>query len=328
MANPLEQGPKRYDDALERIDRVVYRVEAGVMSFALLAMSLTFFLKIIYEAVIAERNFVDAFLLRWLHGTETEAPDALIATVHGLYTPSLVTVALLLLGVGAARTATQQIAKGRGDAERPPWSAMTFVAGVAIAAAFAATGWLVVVVPSRIATGALYVLFLGMFAARARRHGELGPFFALWIPLSLPVGVLIARIPEQYAWVNDLSKVLIMYVGFLGASMASREQKHILLNFGRKLWPAAARRGFEVVSLTIWLGFNLLLLALGYHLFALHQQAGSMLSILPIAEYHISLPVLISFALMSMRVAVDLFRVITGATPVAAAAEGAAEEAA
>ncbi len=53
-----------------------------------------------------------------------------------------------------------------------------------------------------------------------------------------------------------------------------------------------------------------------------------MLSILPIAEYHISLPVLISFALMSMRVAVDLFRVVTGATPVAAAAEGAAEEAA
>ena len=79
MANPLEQGPQRYDDALERLDAKVFRVEAGVMSFALLAMSVTYFLKIVYEAVIAERNFVDAFLLRWLHSAETEAPDALVA---------------------------------------------------------------------------------------------------------------------------------------------------------------------------------------------------------------------------------------------------------
>lgn len=320
MANPLEQGPARYDDALERIDRMVFRVEAGVMSFALLAMSVTFFLKIVYEAVIAERNFVDAFLLRWMHGTETEAPDALVATVHGVYTPSLVAVALLLLGVGAARTATQQIARARGDEAAPPWKAATLLAGVAIAIGFAAVGWLVVVVPAQIACGVLYLFFLVLFARRAQGKGELGLFLLLWLPLSLPIGVLVSRIPEQYAWVNDLSKVLIMYVGFLGASMASREQKHILLNFGRKLWPQGAKRAIEALSLTIWLGFNLLLLALGYHLFALHQHAGSTLSILPIPEYHISLPVLLSFALMSLRVAADLFRVVTGAEPVPSAA--------
>lgn len=319
MANPLEQGPQRYDDALERLDAKVFRVEAGVMSFALLAMSVTYFLKIVYEAVIAERNFVDAFLLRWLHSAETEAPDALVAQVHGVYTPTLVALALVLLGVGAARTATTQIARARGDADAPAWTVWTLLAGLAIAAGFAAVGWLVVAVPSQIACGVLYAAFLALFVRRAHGKGELLPFLLVWVPLSLPIGVLIARIPEQYAWVNDLAKVLIMYVGFLGASMASREQKHILLNFGRKLWPAGAKRAIEALSLTIWLAFNLLLLALGYHLFALHQQAGSTLSILPIPEYHISLPVLLSFALMSLRVAADLWRVATGAEPQPAA---------
>lgn len=316
MANPLEQGPVRYDDAFERFDAKVARVEAAVMTFALLAMSASYFLKIVFEAVVAERNFIDAFLLRWMHGTDSTPPPELLAHVHGTLTPVIVVVGLLATGIAAARTATLQRARDAGTAA-PGWSATTFAAGVGIALGFAAIGVVVMMVPSRWVALGLYATGLVLFAGRARRMGDLPAYLALWVPLSIPIVSLFWVIPAQYAWVNDLAKVLIMYVGFLGASMASREQKHILLNFGRKLWPASMKRGFEAASLAIWLVFDLLLLALAWHLFSMHLNAGSTLSILPIGESHISLPVVISLVLMAMRVAADLVRVLRGQTPIA-----------
>lgn len=317
--NPFESAVPRYNDGFERIDRVVARVEAGVMTFALLAMSLTAFLKIVYEAVVADRNFVDNFLLRWMHGTDSQPPEALLAQVKGTYSPIIVGTVLVLMGVGAARSISVQRAheraSGGADAALPPWQLRDLGLGLAIAAGFVALGWLVVAVPSALMCGVLYVVALALFGRRAFRAGEIIPFVATWAVLSLPVGVLISRIPTQYAWVNDLSKMLIMYVGFLGASMASRDHKHIVLNFGRKLWPPAFKHYVEALSLTVWLLFDLLLLLLAAHLMELQIQAGSQLSILPIPEYHIVLPVVLSFALMAVRVAADLVRVLTGAAP-------------
>lgn len=314
--NPLESAIARYDDGFEKLDRNIFRVEAGLMTFALLAMSFTYFLKIVFEAVIAERNFVDAFLLRWIHGTDTQVPPELLAQVHGTYSPALVAVVLLALGIGAARTIAGQRARGEDQsAPPPPWKVTDLALGLGIAGAFVAVGWLVVQVPSALMCGAIYAAALALFARRAQQRGELPVFLVTWGVLSLPIGVLISRIPTQYAWVNDLSKILIMYVGFLGASMASRDRKHIVLNFGRRLWPAGGKRAVEALSLTVWLLFDLLLLTLAWHLMQLQLDAGSSLSILPVPEYHIVLPVLISFALMAVRVSADLVRVVTGAEP-------------
>ncbi|MCO4762124.1 MAG: TRAP transporter small permease [Myxococcales bacterium] len=320
--NPLVSDVPRYDDAFERVDGLASRIESGVMTFALLAMSMTAFLKIIYEAVIADRNFVDSFLLRWLHGTDSQPPAELLSQVKELYSPIVVIVVLLLIGIGASRTISGQIATSRGDAELPPWKAMDFGLGLAIAAGFVGLGWLVVAVSSQIMCAALYVIALLLFGRRAQRSGDLVPFAVTWVVLSIPIGVLISRIPTQYAWVNDLSKILIMYVGFMGASMASRDRKHIVLNFGRKLWPTGARRSIEALSLLIWLSFNLLLLVLAAHLMQLQISAESELSVLPIPEYHIVFPVVLSFVLMSIRVAADLVRCLTGAVPVASDAKG------
>lgn len=327
MANPLEKQIVRYDDVFEWVDARIFRVEAGVITFALLAMSLTYFLKIIYEAVVADRNFVDSFLLRWMHSGEGEAPAELVAMVHGGISPLLVLIVTLLLGVGAARTAQgrihqsrldDQLQRGGGDVaeQMPPWSLKTVGLGVLIAAGFALVGYLVMTIPSRWLCAGAYVGLVALFGLRARRAGDLAMYAATWGALSVPIGVLIWRIPGQYAWVNDLCKVLIMYVGFLGASMASRERKHIVLNFGRRLWPLSLGRAIETLSLTVWLAFNLLLLALAWHLFDLQLTAGSTLAILPIPEFHISLPVVICFTLMSIRVLADLVRNAAGSTPV------------
>ena len=315
MAGPsLDSKTLRYRDGFEPIDAAIFRFEAGLMTFALLAMSATYFLKIVFEAVIAERNFVDAFLLKWLHGVETQPPPELVDAVHGVYSPAIVAAVLLITGLGAARAIqTQKHRDEHGEnAETPGWNAMTFGIGVGVVLGFVALGMLVVKVPSSVLCGAMYAAGVVLFGLRAKTRGELGGYAVTWLVLSAPIGVLISRIPDQYAWVNDLSKMLIMYVGFIGASMASRDRKHIVLNFGRRLWPEQSKKWVEAASLLLWLCFDLLLLALAWHLFELQLSAGSMLSILPSPEYHIILPVVLSFGLMALRVLVDLVRVLRG----------------
>ena len=326
MANPLGAQAKRFDDGFERFDARLYRLESGIITFALLAMSLPYFLKIVYEAAIAQRNFIDNFLLRFLHNEDGPASTELIDHVHGQLTPTITAVCLLITGLGAARAIEghrHRDQDGRDSTTMAPWTLKTVFLALTIAAGLVLFGWLVVNTPSQLACTVLYLMFVGLFARRARRRGQLLSYAIAWTLLSLPVFALLSRIPEQYAWVYDLCKILIMYVGFIGASMASREQKHIALKFGRKLWPRGGQRALEIVSLSVWLAFDLLLLTLGAHLFEVQWSSGSVLPILPVAEYHITLPVVLSFALMSMRVAADLVRAAMGRTPVAHDGDGA-----
>ncbi len=327
------QAPARYDDAFERVDARIFRLEVGVISFAMLAMSLTYFLKIVFEAVIAQRNFVDTFLLRWVHHGDGPAPAELVDSVHGLWTPLLVGTGIVVMSFAAARTIQArkaQQARGGGDVPTAgvppgnqdddlaplPWTLAVAGGALGIATSLVAFGWLVTVVPARTACLLLYIGGLLIFARRARRRGELVAWLLTWAALSLPVGVLIWRIPDQYAWVNDLAKILIMYVGFIGASMASREHRHVALNFGRRLWPKRAAHGIEALSLVVCLAFVILLAALAGDLLLLRLQSDSRLSILPLPEYHIVLPVVICFVLMAIRLTADLVRLLRGATPV------------
>ena len=326
MGTPLGTQAKRYDDGFEHFDARLFRLEAGVITFALLAMSLPYFLKIVYEAVIAQRNFVDNFLLRMMHDGEGPVPSELVGQVHGQLTPLLVTIILLLTGLGAARAIEGHRHREQGASESettPPWTFKTAWMTCIITIGFVLFGWLVVKVPSNVACSLLYVVLVALFGRRAWCQGQLLPYAIAWSLLSLPVIALIWRIPEQYAWVYDMCKILIMYVGFIGASMASREQKHIALKFGRKLWPRGGQRALEILSLSVWLAFDLLLLVLAVHLFEVQWSSGSTLPILPVAEYHITLPVVLSFTLMSMRVAADLVRAAMGRTPVAHDGDGA-----
>lgn len=328
-ASPLDASVVRYDDAFERVDAQLFRVEAGIATFSLLAMALSYFCKIIYDNVFAKTNFIDKFLLRWMHDGPGEAPNALVDQVHGVYTPAIVVTLLVVLGVGAVRTARVQRAIGAArKAGQPepspadvPFNPMTVVFGALVAVFFGVAGYVVVALPSALVCGVLYAFFVLLFARRAARRGSLPAYALTWAVLSVPIGWLIAVLPDGYSWANDLSKILIMYVGFLGASMASRERKHIMLNFGRRLWPSSLKRGIDVGSHLLWLGALVLLFVLGAHVLQLKLESGSTLAILPVAEYHIVLPVVLSFALMALRVGADAVRLLIGAEPVTPPAE-------
>ena len=59
---------------------------------------------------------------------------------------------------------------------------------------------------------------------------------ALWIALRLFLVVL----PNGLVWSQTLGLVLTLWVGIIGASMATRQHRHLALDLGSKLWPKKA----------------------------------------------------------------------------------------
>ena len=60
-----------------------------------------------------------------------------------------------------------------------------------------------------------------------------GVVIASWAGLRL----FLLLIPNGLVWSQTLGLVLMLWVGVIGASMATREHRHLALDLGSKLWP-------------------------------------------------------------------------------------------
>lgn len=80
-------------------------------------------------------------------------------------------------------------------------------------------------------------------------------------------------VPEGYSWADKRALFLLLWVGFLGASMAAKERRHIQIDFARKLVPARFLPYHEGVSLLAAAGFTGFLVYLGY-LYMFHPDYG------------------------------------------------------
>jgi len=84
----------------------------------------------------------------------------------------------------------------------------------------------------------LTLLIMGPIAAWffARREPIVGggmvgaTGLALWAATQVPTG---------YSWADNFALFLLLWIGFLGASMAAKQNRHLRVDAARKLWPKA-----------------------------------------------------------------------------------------
>ena len=67
-------------------------------------------------------------------------------------------------------------------------------------------------------------------------------------------------------WVEQVSLLLIVYIGFLGASVGVYHDTHLGVSVFREISPRPLRRVFELVSHLIMAGFSLIMAYYGYKL--------------------------------------------------------------
>lgn len=82
--------------------------------------------------------------------------------------------------------------------------------------------------------------------AKRSRHLALGQSLGVAAGLTLGlialVAGLLAALPNGLIWAPGLSMASMLWVGFLGASLATYEKKHLALEMADKIWPAAVQR--------------------------------------------------------------------------------------
>lgn len=349
---PGEEPPKTW---LQRFDRWFYDLESGIVSGALIVMSMTYVLKIIDRDMQAATTAFDKFFLKIAGYSKIgDAPKELVESISSLWSPLILTVSCYLLCVLALRT--RQVIGGRGDdaEDRPPptpadlkrWLLLALPATLAVYLSLK----LVEVVPAKyLCTFALLAMVLAALkgagwlpAGLDRRGGGVwlllgfGPF-RIRIPLVIPkaktsslllavqpqapprpegmpdgrtIGVLIGGVlltwffwtqaESDYIWNDKLSLVLLMYVGFFGASMATKTEQHIKIDAVRKVVPRGGLHVYNSIGNVLTVLFLVFLEILAVQ-FTIEIGLVNQIEGLGLGYYLITLPIVISFAVMIVR---------------------------
>jgi TRAP-type C4-dicarboxylate transport system permease small subunit len=76
--------------------------------------------------------------------------------------------------------------------------------------------------------------------------------------------VVFGKLPTGYSWAQSYSLVMLLWVGFLGASIAARQRRHLRVDLARKLMPPDKLPWFNAVSYLVAAAFTATVLYLGY----------------------------------------------------------------
>ncbi len=67
-------------------------------------------------------------------------------------------------------------------------------------------------------------------------------------------------------WVEQVSLLLVVYIGFLGASVGVHKKTHLGVSVFREISPKPIRRIFDFLSYSIMVAFGLIMIVYGYKL--------------------------------------------------------------
>lgn len=294
-------GTGRPEGLLARIDGALYRVELGVITGALLAMTVTYFLQIVHRQMRAEVTKFDELFLRFAgYSTLELAPPAAIETVTLLVTPAVLGVFAFLMAVLAFRM-RDKVDRSRGVEVRP--SSRLRRAGAALLAVLVAAALLQLVakLPPRWMCLLAFALLLALPVLRGLREGRRGAAVGSVVGLGFAAAFFWDRGRDAYIWSAELSSVLLMYVGFFGATMATRDGKHISVDAVRKKVPLRHLPLYDATSGLVTVLFCGLLLALAFSYLRGQIEHGNVMQASTLPEWVISLPIAVGFLLMLLR---------------------------
>ena len=93
-------------------------------------------------------------------------------------------------------------------------------------------------------------------------------------------------------WVEQYSLLLVVYIGFLGASVGVHQKTHLGVSVFREMSPKPVRRIFDFLSHGILVGFGILMAVYGYKLTVFKWSAE--IPLIRISEGWRSLPICLS----------------------------------
>lgn len=218
--------------AFGRVDHLVFKVESVVVVAALIAMSIFVFVDVLYQLMVA----IDQY-----HG-QSDPKGWLIA-------------GLLIVFVGAmgyASTSNVHFSLGKRI-------------GISVAATLALVGFSVSL--TQLESSTVYrVLSIGVGAVLVWHFQKTGSKPGLVVSLAATALFFwfSGGLPQGYSWAQSYSLLLLLWVGFLGASMAARQRRHLRVDLARKLLSPQKLPLFNALSYSAAAMFSGIIFYLSY----------------------------------------------------------------
>jgi TRAP-type C4-dicarboxylate transport system permease small subunit len=250
---------------LRRIDDAVFAVEQAVVATFLIAMTVMVFLDVVYRRLAAPDSKIGE-LMAGIAGIEDEGTRTFIDAHMAPWTSVVLGLLILWFGFWTAER----------HRERPLLPLFRSIAAratalaLATAAALGALGFLMMhpAVESRIFYLLLFYLALAGFVVSLLRRKPPGYRVRLaglvLVVAPLFTGLAWSYFPRGYSWSKEAALIMILWVGFLGASICAHEGKHLRMEAFDKLLPPAIARYIHALGFLATAAFCVFMAVLGY----------------------------------------------------------------
>ena len=253
--NPYE-GPWGF---IRRIDDWIFKLEMGILWTFLGVSAVMVFLDVVYRRLAAPDSKVAELTARIL-GIENPESMKTLTTIGPMVTA--------IIGIGlvyfAFWTAEKHASEGREQSRIKP-----LVETLAACAGLGFLAW--IMLQPQVESRWFYLLLYGLCAAvwlygllRERSDGWVSKLIAFLVVTALYIYVTLNFFPDGYSWSKELSLIMLLWVGFLGASVCAHEGKHIQVGALKKVVPRSMSRFSDAIGYLLTAAFCFFMAVLGY----------------------------------------------------------------
>ena len=132
--------------------------------------------------------------------------------------------------------------------------------------------------------------------------------------VGLPLTQIILRIAGQggLPWGHEIVRVLVMWLAFFGASLATRERRHITIDLLDRSISPATKAGFNIVTQALAALVLAYLARTGWSFVGLQREMGDTSAVLGIPEWLAVSVIPLSLAVMTWRLLIGIGEDIAG----------------
>ena len=121
--------------------------------------------------------------------------------------------------------------------------------------------------PAIVAAVVFAIAYAGLRGGEPSRRSRRAALIGAGAAAALGVGAaeaLLHGLPNGLIWSQQMALCFMLWVGLLGASLATRERAHIAFEMAGKLWPGRLRRPADLLARLAAAGFSALLALLAF----------------------------------------------------------------
>ena len=308
MAEPGKDDPyKGQFGIIRRIDDWIFNVEMGILWTFLGTSAVMVFLDVMYRRLAAPDSKVAELAAR-IFGVESPEGMETLATM-GPIVSAIVGVGLVYF---AFWTAEEQATGGKEQSRIKP-----IIETVVACAALGLLGW--IMLQPQVESRWFYLLLYSLGALvwlfrllQERAQGWAGKIVAFVVVSAIYLQITLNYFPDGYSWSKELSLIMLLWVGFLGASVCAHEGKHIQVGALKRVVPPSMSKWTDAIGFLTTAGFCFFMAVLGYEYATEAIQLEGRFEQTNIPDWVATIAVPAAFAMTTVRYIAAAFSSIMG----------------